>query len=83
MRIGVVPVPKRLKEIVRRAEEQGWAYDETRDGHPRLSPPPGAVMPGTDTLVHPVTFSKTPSDHRGDRNAVAVLRRSGVELPRK
>jgi len=30
-----------------------------------------------------VTFGKTPSDHRGDANTVALLRRLGVEIPHK
>lgn len=77
-------VPKRLKQIVAIAEANGWAYDETQAGHPRLTPPADVVdpyYPGRPAA--PITFSKTPSDHRGDKNAQAYLRRCGVDLPRK
>ena len=77
-------VPKRLISIVQAAQAAGWSYDETSHGHPRLSPPSGL----TDTYRHgrpaaPVTFGKTPSDHRGDANVVATLRRLGVDIPHK
>ena len=79
-----MPVPKRLRSIVAAAEEKGWRYDETSNGHPRLTPPRGltdAYRNGRPAA--PVTFGKTPSDHRGDANAVSVLRRLGVNIPRK
>ena len=72
-------VPKRLKKIVKAACEQGWSYDTTTAGHPRLSPPKGKIDPRTGALMAPVTFPKTPSDHRGDKNGVAALRRAGVK----
>lgn len=66
------------------AEEAGWTYDETEDGHPRLNPPPGLTDPYRDNRpAAPITFGKTPSDHRGDANMVSVLRRLGVEIPHK
>lgn len=76
--------PKRLKKWVEQAESQGWVYDETEEGHPRLNPPAGWPDPyrgGRPAM--PVTFGKTPSDVRGDKNGVAVLRRLGVEIPHK
>jgi hypothetical protein len=30
-----------------------------------------------------MSFGKTPSDNRGDKNAIAYLRRLGVEIPHK
>lgn len=77
---GTTP-PKRLKTIVECAEKQGWTYDETKDGHPRLNPPRGLMYGGK--LAPPVVFGKTPSDRRGDANTVALLRRLGVDIPRK
>ena len=66
------------------AERAGWTYDETSDGHPRLKPPAGLTDPYRDGKpAAPVTFGKTPSDWRGDKNTEAVLRRLGVDLPRK
>lgn len=76
-------VPKRLKYLQEPTETLGWTWDETRDGHPRVSPPKGWHQPGTDRLAAPVTFGKTPSDSRGDKNAEALLRRFGVDVPRK
>lgn len=76
-------VPKRLKKIVAIAENEGWTYDETKDGHPRLRPPAGVMDARSGRLAAPVVFSKTPSDRRGDANQVAVLRRLGVPIPRK
>jgi hypothetical protein len=76
--------PKRLRSLVGFAEAKGWTYDETSDGHPRLTPPTGLLDPYRGGRpAAPVTFGKTPSDHRGDANAIAVLRRLGVEVPHK
>lgn len=73
-------VPKRLKKIVKAAEDKGWRYDTTSAGHPRLTPPRGMVDGRTGDLMAPVTFAKTSSDHRGDKNGVAALRRAGVNI---
>lgn len=76
--------PKRLKKIVELAIEEGWTYDETKDGHPRLMPPKGLTDPYRDGRpAAPIIFGKTPSDHRGDINMVTQLRRLGVPIPRK
>jgi len=64
-------VPKRLRDVVRRAEAAGWRYDVTAKGHPRLTPPGSGA---------PVLFSSTPSDHRGDKNSLARLRRAGLKI---
>jgi hypothetical protein len=64
--------------MVEAAIEQGWTYDTTADGHPRLNPPRG--LRGRDgSLVMPVAFASSPSDIRGDRNSRSRLRRAGVE----
>ena len=75
--------PKRLRRLVELAEAKGWVYDETSDGHPRLSPPAGLADPYRSRPAMPVTFGKTPGDRRGDDNAASYLRRLGVEIPHK
>lgn len=72
-------VPKRLRKIVKSAVEQGWTQDFTKNGYTRLLPPRGACT-ATGDLVAPVIFAKTPSDHRGDRNAIGALRRAGLDV---
>lgn len=75
--------PKRLRAWVEIAESEGWTYDETSKGHPRLTPPKGLRDASGERLAPPVTFAKTPSNHRGDANTVAALRRLGVPIPGK
>lgn len=75
--------PKRLRAWVELAEKEGWAYDETEDGHPRVTPPVTLIDPRTNRPAAPMTFGKTPSDSRGDANAVGHLRRLGVPIPHK
>ena len=72
--------PKRLRKIVKQAIEQGWSYDTTSAGHPRLTPPAGTMDERTEKLMAPVIFAKTSSDHRGDKNAKAALRQAGVKV---
>lgn len=79
--MGKHTVPSRLRKLKRSLEKQGWSYDTTRSGHPRFHPPPGATD-DQGNLAHPVTFSKTPSDSRGDKNSIAQLRRFGAEVSR-
>ena len=74
-------VPKRLKKIVKAAEEQGWTYDVTRDGHPRLTPLSGTIdIYKGEGLQKPVTFAKTGGKGRGDANGSAALRRAGIKI---
>lgn len=81
---GLLPnPPKRLRAWVELAEREGWTYDETKDGHPRLTPPKGTVDPKYNRPAAPAVFGKTPSDIRGDANTVAHLRRNGVPIPHK
>lgn len=75
--------PKRLQVWFELARKEGWTYDETSDGHPRFNPPSGLIDPYRNRPAAPVTFGKTPSDHRGDNNSVALLRRLGVQVPHK
>lgn len=76
--------PSRLKKLIELAEQKGWVYDETSEGHPRLTPPPGLNDPyRNDRPAAPVVFGRTPSDHRGDKNAASLLRRLGVDIPHK
>jgi hypothetical protein len=90
-----VQVPRRLKDVDDACRRAGWDYDPTRDGHPRWMPPRGlrfevdeqgspikgeVTFEGRGPLVPPVVFALTPSDHRGDRNARAALKRAGVSL---
>lgn len=74
----------RLRSIIKYAVEAGWTYDETAKGHPRLLPPDGLIDPYKDGRpAAPVVFTKTSSEPRADLNAVAILRRLGVKIPRK
>jgi len=72
-------VPKRLKRIVAAAEADGWTYDLTSKGHPRLTPPKGRLDRSGQRAI-PITFALTSSDIRGDRNACARLRRAGLDV---
>ena len=74
--------PKRLKATFALAQDNGWTVTQTKAGHPALVPPKGTV----DHQGRPVTlvaFAKTPSDHRSDKNAIATLRRLGLNIPAK
>ena len=73
---GTKHPPKRLRRVVRLAQEHGWSFGLTSQGHLRLSPP---VHAGVQAVV----FSNTPSDVRSDKNAIARLRRAGVPVPHK
>lgn len=89
------PFPRRLRDIEQAAVLAGWTADHTRKGHPRLTPPAGlrhvldaqgclergvTALDGNGPMVAPITFALTPSDHRGDKNSLAALRRAGVAL---
>lgn len=73
---------KDLRPLFALATENGWVADETRDGHPRLIAPRGMIDPYTGRLAADVVFSKTPSDHRGDKNSRAILKRLGALNPK-
>jgi len=57
-----------MRSLRKKALDQGWRIEPTRNGHERwLSPSGGTVV-----------MSGTPSDHRALRNAVADLKRAGL-----
>lgn len=55
-----------MKEVRRDLQRRGFSITKTRGGHWRIEHPD---MPG------PVFAPDTPSDHRGIRNLMAMLRR--------
>lgn len=76
--------PARLRPVIQLALDAGWTYAETSKGHPQLVPPPGLCDPYRENRpAAPITFTKTPSEPRADMNAIVVLRRLGVPIPRK
>lgn len=73
-------VPKRLKSVVEAAEAVGWTFGMTKNSHYRLTPPAGWQTPDPGIPVQPVLFAGSPSDHRGDKNSFALLKRQGVRF---
>ena len=71
-------VPRRLRKIVKAAEAAGWTYEVSSKNHPRLVPPAGTTLNGE--RCGPIQFSSTPSDARSDKNAIARLRRAGLDV---
>jgi predicted RNA binding protein YcfA (HicA-like mRNA interferase family) len=55
-----------MKEVRRALERAGFAVSKTRGGHWKFEHP---------NLDGPVFASDTPSDHRGIKNLMAMLRR--------
>lgn len=62
---------KRLKELIRIAEAQGWQVSTTGGGHLRWTGPDDEG---------PVFTPSTPSDWRALKNATSVLRRHGLRV---
>jgi hypothetical protein len=60
-----------MRQIIRIAKDQGWAVSRTRKNHYRLCPP---------TPHDCVITSGTPSSQRSVRQALAQLRRSGLDI---
>lgn len=60
------------QELVARAERQGWRVKRTKSGW--MCFPPDRSKPA-------VTIHNTPSDGRWYNNALAQLRRSGLDMP--
>ena len=54
-----------VRDVVRRAEEQGWRAERTSGGHLKFKHECGAVVFG----------AATPSDHRSIKNLVAMMSR--------
>jgi hypothetical protein len=65
-------VPRELQPAFDLALALGWRTEALGSGHLRWVPPEGRF----------VVTSSTPSDGRGVRNALAMLRRAGLPLPR-
>lgn len=61
---------KRLKELVREAERQGWTVEIRRSGHLKWTAPNG------DMVFSP----STPSDYRGLKNLTRDLRHRGLSV---
>lgn len=59
-------------DLIARAEHQGWRVERMASNHLRFVPP-GKGQPM-------VVIASTPSDHRGRRNELARLKRSGLRL---
>jgi predicted RNA binding protein YcfA (HicA-like mRNA interferase family) len=58
---------KEMRQLIKRAEKEGWAAEQTKKGHWRLTHPKAAyhvIAPGT------------PSDYRSVKNTEAELRRA-------
>jgi hypothetical protein len=64
-----VKVPKELRKVVREAQKQGIKIRRTNNNH-FVAIPRDRNMP----LQH---ISCTPSDYRGMKNALALLKRAG------
>jgi hypothetical protein len=70
---------KDTKGLVARLEKQGWTITMTGSNHYRVTPPPGLLArDGSPSSV--VFLAYTPSDYRGQRNALSLLRRQGADL---
>jgi len=63
---------KELKELVKKAGEQGWRVEMRSSGHLMFFPP--------DKSLSPITSGGTPSDHRALKNLKAMLKRSGLRF---
>jgi hypothetical protein len=66
-------IPKDYRTIVDElVSNQGWRYDNSGHGHPKLFAPSGARM---------IPVPTTPSDQRGLRNFISQVRRAGAIWP--
>lgn len=63
---------KDTRKLLKAAEAQGFSWDVTANGHPRVFDRNGDFV---------TTLSGTPGDVRGFRNAVAKMRRAGLVWP--
>lgn len=61
-----------LDQLCRRAVAQGWRYETLSNGHFRLLPP--------DRTRPAVVLAGSSSDQRALRNAISLLRRSGLDV---
>lgn len=63
---------KDTRKLLKAAEAQGFTWDLTKSGHPRVYGPDGAFV---------TTLASTPSERRGWLNGLAKLRRAGLKWP--
>lgn len=61
------------KKLLKEAQKQGWSIQQGRKGQMRLVPP--------DPSRQIVFVHQTPSDHRAIKNAIAEMRRQGLQWP--
>lgn len=61
---------KDLRQLVKNLKAQGWRVEETKKGY--MAYPP-------DQTLSPVSFHKTPSDHRAAANLLSALRQRGYD----
>jgi predicted RNA binding protein YcfA (HicA-like mRNA interferase family) len=64
---------KEMREVIRRAQRQGWTITQTGGDHLKWVSPSGSV----------VFCSSTPSDRRAMKNHTSMLRRHGFNLMEK
>lgn len=62
-------IPKSYREIVAALIDQGWRYDASGKGHPKLYP--------ADRSQHMIAVPTTPGDQRSLKNFRAQVRRAG------
>lgn len=61
---------RKMKELIRSAEAQGWKAELRHGGHWKLTPPSGKGA---------VFLAQTPSDWRAAKNNISVMRRYGFD----
>ncbi len=62
---------KEIREILKPLEAQGYSYDHSNGGHPKLYSPTGAFV---------ISFPSTPGGGRWKQNLLAELRRKDVDI---
>jgi len=63
---------RQIEQLVRKAEDQGWAVRRTRNNHFRLTPPAGG---------RGYTVPSTPNGgNRAAENSIAALKRAGLVI---
>lgn len=68
--VDIRRVPRAFKAAFKQARREGWDVVFTKNGHIRWQPPYGCA----------VFTPSSPSDYRGERNAIAKLRRAGLDV---
>jgi hypothetical protein len=67
-------IPKEYREIVTHLiDTQGWRYDASRSGHPKLFP--------ADPSQRMIPVPTTPGDRRSFANWASLIKRAGGLLP--